>query len=140
MGSGGVYCLCIGIRGDVEAKIGALGVISFPRGRYIYVGSALNGLGARVQRHLRMSRGIYTAIHWHVDYLLSQPEVVVEDVYAVETTERLECEVADSVSRRGEPVKGFGCSDCGCESHLFRVGGWGFLGGLGMKEMVSDKS
>lgn len=85
-----------------------------------------------------MSRSVYTAIHWHVDYLLSQPEAAVEQVYAMETTERLECSVADSVSRHGEPVKGFGCSDCGCESHLFRVGSWDFLKGLDMREICSE--
>jgi Uri superfamily endonuclease len=138
MASRGVYCLCIGIRGDLNVRVGALGTIYFPDGRYIYVGSALNGLEARVRRHLRMSRGIYTAIHWHVDYLLSQPEAIVEKVYALKTAERLECAIAGSVSERGEPVKGFGCSDCRCESHLFRVGSWGFLEGLGMSEIRID--
>jgi len=138
MASGGVYCLCIGIRDDLNVGIGALGVIFFPEGRYIYVGSALNGLEARVRRHLRMSRGVYTAIHWHADYLLSQPEAVVEKVYALETAERLECDIAGTVSEHGEPVKGFGCSDCGCHSHLFRVGRWNFLEGLGMREINID--
>jgi Uri superfamily endonuclease len=136
--SGGIYCLCIGIRGDLDARIGALGAIFFPEGRYIYVGSALNGLEARVRRHLRMSRGTHTAIHWHTDYLLSQPEAVVEKVYTLETAERLECAIAGTVSERGEPVKGFGCSDCGCQSHLFRVGSWDFLEGLGMREISID--
>ena len=42
----GAYCLCIFIEDNLNVRIGALGLLHFERGRYIYVGSALNGLFA----------------------------------------------------------------------------------------------
>ncbi|UCH57795.1 MAG: DUF123 domain-containing protein [Candidatus Bathyarchaeota archaeon] len=97
--------------------------MEFPRGHYVYVGSALNGLDARIRRHLDTSKGSYSAIHWHVDYLLKERAVNIEAVYIKLTEERMECALAESVSEKGIPVPGFGCSDCRCVSHLFRVEG-----------------
>ena len=85
-----------------------------------------------------MSNGIYNAIHWHIDYLLKEPNVSIEDVYVIEIDYRLECSVADLVSIFGESIRGFGCSDCGCRSHFFRVDKWNFLKGLGLKSWNKD--
>jgi len=133
MVSRGAYCLCIAIGTEAAVEVGALGRIVFAPGRYIYVGSAMNGLEARIRRHLNTSRGAIRAVHWHIDYLLKEPGVSVEGVYTLTSDERMECSIAAAVSRRGQPVKGFGCSDCRCESHLFKVRGCGFLSNLGLK-------
>lgn len=133
MVSRGSYCLCISVERELTVEVGALGRRVFPRGRYIYVGSAMGGLEARISRHLDTSRGVVRAIHWHIDYLLREAGVRVEGVYAVASDERSECAIAAAISRRGDPVKGFGCSDCRCESHLFRVEGWRFLPELGLR-------
>lgn len=134
----GVYCLAITVEEPVDIIVGALGRLDFPSGSYIYVGSALNGLEARLRRHIKTSHGRGEATHWHIDYLLKEPEVEIEALYIKLTDLREECELADSVSEWGEPKKGFGCSDCRCISHLFRVDGFDFLLGLGLKPIHLD--
>ncbi|KON30862.1 hypothetical protein AC482_02610 [miscellaneous Crenarchaeota group-15 archaeon DG-45] len=129
----GSYCLCISVDREVAVEVGALGRIVFPSGRYIYVGSAMSGLESRVRRHLNTSRGAAGAIQWHIDYLLREPSVRIEAVYARASSERSECAIASAVSKRGRPVKGFGCSDCRCGSHLFGVDDCRFLSELGLE-------
>ncbi|HUS79277.1 MAG TPA: GIY-YIG nuclease family protein [Patescibacteria group bacterium] len=132
MAEKGVYCLCIKVQREMEVGVGALGNIRFTPGHYIYVGSALNGIRSRIERHLRMSKRVYNAIHWHIDYLLKEEGVSVASVYFMLTDERMECSLAEEVSGMGEPVKGFGCSDCGCVSHLFNVKNCNHLPELGL--------
>jgi Uri superfamily endonuclease len=129
----GVYCLCIRVKGEIDVEVGALGTLRFHEGLYIYVGSALNGLEARILRHIGTSHGTNKVIRWHIDYLLKELKVWIESVYVLATDERVECVLANEVFRRGEPIKGFGCSDCRCVSHLFEVEGCGFLRELGME-------
>ena len=128
----GTYCLCISLSKGLELEIGALGMIRFDQGLYVYVGSALNGLEARVRRHIRTSRGDFKAIHWHIDYLLREPEVEIGGVYVLLSDLREECRVAGEIMKQGASIKGFGCSDCRCESHLFRVDSYDVLSGLGL--------
>jgi Uri superfamily endonuclease len=139
MVSRGAYCLCVYVKDEVDVEVGALGRLSFAPGRYIYVGSALNGLIARVTRHVNTSRGVHKAIRWHIDYLLKEPVVDIESVYTRLTDMRIECDLAGEVAQRGEPVKGFGCSDCGCVSHLFLVEGFCFLSDLGLKRWPNSQ-
>lgn len=131
----GTYCLCISLRRGLELEIGALGMIGFDQGLYVYVGSALNGLEARVRRHIRTSRGDFKAIHWHIDYLLREPEVEIGGVYVLLSDLREECRIAEEIKKLGTSVKGFGCSDCRCESHLFRVDSCDILSGLGLENV-----
>jgi Uri superfamily endonuclease len=128
----GVYCLCIDVSDDLCLQIGALGLVDISNGRYVYVGSALNGIDSRVLRHIKTSKGIYNAIHWHIDYLLREEGVNVEAVFVRLSEEKIECEIADKVSHHGSSIKGFGCSDCRCSSHLFRVKNYTFLPDLKM--------
>jgi Uri superfamily endonuclease len=136
----GAYCICIEVGEDLRINVGALGILEFNNGRYIYVGSALNGLDSRVLRHLNTSKGNYNAIHWHVDYLLREESVSVEAVYVRFSDEKVECEIAGEVSLYGSGVKGFGCSDCRCDSHLFRVDFWDFLPSLNMAQWEAKGS
>ena len=48
----GCYCLIINVDSKKTTKIGKLGKIQFEKGYYIYVGSAMNSLMARIKRHL----------------------------------------------------------------------------------------
>lgn len=130
----GAYCLCIRVERDQRIRIGALGELDFVEGFYVYVGSAMNGLEARVRRHTNTSRGVFRAIHWHLDYLLKEEGVSISRVFIKPSNVKVECEIADSVSGYGAPVKDFGSSDCRCSSHLFRVEGCSFLAQLGMEE------
>ena len=139
----GIYALTIRLaRPVVLAYAGA--PREFAAGWYVYVGSALGGLEARVGRHLRTSQ----PRHWHVDALLAKGEVVDVQLMRVLPVQRLsgltvgktqsqeiehvtrnaqretdsaECRTAVAVAawRGVEPVPGFGASDCKCATHLF---------------------
>ena len=117
----GVYILLLKLERDGCYAIGKLGNIDFPAGSYCYVGSALNGLEARIERHLRKEK----KLHWHIDYLLQHARIT-DIVYAqinksahAKLTQRAECGIAKSLARSLSCIKGFGCSDCRCPSHLF---------------------
>lgn len=134
----GTYCLCIYVTADIEVKVGALGLLPFHRGRYIYIGSALNSLAPRINRHKKISRGQHQVTHWHIDYLLREPVVEIESIHYTEAAERKECFLASEVAKHGTAVKGFGCSDCKCESHLYGVDDCGFVEKLGLKKWDAD--
>jgi len=135
----GSYCLCIRVKDDIKVNVGALGVITFPNGLYIYVGSALNSLMPRLSRHLKTNKGQGKAIHWHIDYILRRPEVEVEGIYITVRAIRMECELASKVAERGVSVPRFGCSDCSCPSHLYRVDDFGFLAKIGLEKIDLDE-
>ena len=109
----GTYLLVIHLQKKSSIIIGALGRIKFQQGYYIYVGSALNGLDQRIQRHLRKQK----KIHWHIDYLLKH--AVIIDVFYKESKVREECNIAKKLDGQLFSIPGFGCTDCRCKSHLF---------------------
>ncbi|MGW8181864.1 MAG: GIY-YIG nuclease family protein, partial [bacterium] len=100
----GTYCLCIENHETKKIKIGALGLHEFKKGKYIYVGSALNSLIPRLERHLKTSKGEHHVTHWHIDYLLREQTVEIDSIYVIESPEHLECSIAEKVSKYGEPV------------------------------------
>jgi Uri superfamily endonuclease len=109
------YQLVIRVAKRVQITVGRLGVFVFPKGTYIYTGSARRNFEARIARHLREEK----TLRWHIDYLLTAPGVSVVDVKRSTTDE---CELNQAVV--GEIViPGFGASDCrhGCGSHLKRL-------------------
>jgi Uri superfamily endonuclease len=132
----GTYLLSIRVNETVDVKVGALGLIRFPRGRYIYIGSALNSLEPRITRHIRTSRGEHHVTHWHIDYLLIDPAVEIETIHFTEAEGRKECVFASVVADHGTTIKGFGCSDCKCKSHLYKVEDIGFIEKMGLKKWV----
>ncbi|MGQ9656020.1 MAG: GIY-YIG nuclease family protein [Thermodesulfobacteriota bacterium] len=86
----------------------------FPRGWYAYVGSAMNGIDKRVQRHLRSLK----KMRWHIDFLLDK--AVVKDVIPMPSELREECAKAAALKAIGGVViaRKFGSTDCRCETHL----------------------
>ena len=130
----GIYALCLMVDGDISVMIGALGDLFFQRGRYVYVGSALNSLEPRLLRHIGKSEGNIGKLHWHIDHLLIEHSVRISDIFVKETLEREECVLADFVGRHGVVIRNFGSSDCGCDGHLFRVENTDFLEGFGLVE------
>jgi len=134
----GTYVLCIRVKETIDVIVGALGLIQFQSGMYIYIGSALNSLKPRIIRHIETSRGTHNVTHWHIDYLLREPAVRLEAVYFTDATERLECVYASAVAEHGTAVKGFGCSDCRCVSHLYNVHDCGFIEKMGLKKWPTD--
>ena len=114
--SGGTYTLLVELPERAVITVGALDEHTFERGWYAYTGSALGTGGfARVERHRAVATGENDTRHWHIDYLLGQPETTVVAVARTADAD-VECAVAGALS--GQPVAGFGASDCGCESHL----------------------
>ncbi len=95
--------------------MGKLENLNFKGGYYVYVGSALNNIDARVNRHLKDEKKLF----WHVDYLLNSPEAYVFEVILERSGEKWECDVAFLISKGGISVDKFGSSDCKCDSHLF---------------------
>jgi Uri superfamily endonuclease len=110
----GVYLLLINLKKNSRIKIGRLGRITFSKGFYVYVGSALNSLQARVARHLSSEK----KLKWHIDYLLASPNAEVETVITRQTEKKIECKVNEIIQKFGKPVEKFGSSDCKCKSHL----------------------
>jgi len=131
----GSYCLCIRVDRNSDIKAGALGVINFPKGRYVYIGSALNSLIPRLNRHLRTARGESRVTHWHIDYLLRDPSIEIEAIYATDWSVKMECEIADIVAEKGKAILHFGCSDCLCRTHLYKVKSFSFLKKTGLKKV-----
>ncbi|MBE3121796.1 MAG: GIY-YIG nuclease family protein [Thermoplasmata archaeon] len=109
----GAYLLIITLPKDTSVMVGKHGILHFKKGCYAYVGSALNGLDQRIQRHLRRDK----KTHWHIDYLLPFTEII--EIFYKENNRREECRIAQYLERNFASIQGFGCSDCSCKSHLF---------------------
>jgi Uri superfamily endonuclease len=112
----GIYCLVFQTSG-CQVKIGALGILTFRAGWYIYVGSALGSGGLkRLGRHISLALLCDKQPKWHVDYLLTSPCFSLVYTVSADTADRLECRLARELNRDSIPK--FGCSDCSCTSHL----------------------
>ena len=110
----GSYLLILNLKKNQNIHVGELGKISFKKGFYIYVGSAMANLTKRMERHRRIRK----RHHWHIDELRAVAEF--HSVLAIRSSTRLECEIAEALSGIAEwLIPGFGSSDCSCETHLF---------------------
>lgn len=111
----GSYLLAGYLKEDTYIPIGNLGERFFAKGFYLYVGSAMQSLSRRVQRHFRKAK----KKHWHIDFLLP----FLEDLRAfpIQSSENLECALARELRRISQEVPSFGSSDCSCPSHLFHM-------------------
>jgi Uri superfamily endonuclease len=113
----GTYALILKLPHAAAITVGRLGRFQFPRGWYVYVGSAHGpgGLAARVSRHLRSSK----PVHWHVDYLWTDARPV--EVWYTVGSQKRECAWACALVGLGGasiPAPRFGASDCRCPTHL----------------------
>ncbi|MDD1769610.1 MAG: GIY-YIG nuclease family protein [Methanomassiliicoccales archaeon] len=116
--SSGAYVLVIDLARDQRLVVGKLGEFRFPAGTYAYVGSAMGGLGGRLGRHLNPGR----KVHWHIDRLTRAG--TIRGAFVIPSMERQECALSDALGHLdgSNPMcPGFGCSDCNCITHLFRV-------------------
>lgn len=109
----GCYILLIELKENKAIQIGKLRKIYFKKGFYLYVGSALNSLEKRIQRHLKKDK----KTHWHIDYLLRYAKII--NVFYKENNKREECNIVKKLDKKVSSITGFGCSDCKCGSHLF---------------------
>jgi Uri superfamily endonuclease len=107
----GTYALVILSKDRLLLPIGKLGTHDFPSGYYIYVGSALRGLNARLKRHLKEGK----SLHWHIDYLLLQATII--QIWYSFSKDRLECTwnaILADLPEATPVIPGFGSSDCRC--------------------------
>jgi len=113
----GIYILLIKIDKNIEVEIGSLGKINFDKGIYFYIGSAQNNLEKRIQRHKVKNK----KLRWHIDYLLKNKYVKILKIYYKKAGREEECKIAKMLSKTEIPISKFGCSDCNCKSHLFKI-------------------
>ncbi len=109
----GAYLLVLRLDTPHVVKTGSLGTRRYLPGWYVYVGSAMKGLNARMARHRRKRK----RKHWHIDYLRDVAEYV--DCLPIRSTTRMECDIARDMAANSNGITGFGCSDCACAAHLF---------------------
>jgi len=113
----GLYVIVMSLNRPVKVRVGALGMVMFGRGAYLYIGSAKRHLKKRIERHKRRKK----PLRWHIDYFrkVSRWEFSVSF-----TGHSGECELARLV---GQAVDGaiahsrFGSSDCRCPGHLIHT-------------------
>jgi Uri superfamily endonuclease len=116
----GCYSLIIVLAKRRTLRVGQRGSADFPAGTYIYTGSAMTGLAARLTRHLARHK----KLRWHIDYLLRSRNAQIKHIFTYGPAPGQEC-------RRNQIVAGlpgarmimrkFGASDCrgGCAAHLY---------------------
>jgi Uri superfamily endonuclease len=122
----GAYQLYINISRKVKIKIGSLGEFKFEQGIYVYTGSAMKNLRQRVARHQRLaSDKDKSKLRWHIDYLLTNKFVHLEEIKLFPSTQKEECEINQVLLNQGKatiPIAKFGSSDCrNCKSHLVYI-------------------
>jgi Uri superfamily endonuclease len=116
----GCYSLIIALKRQKRIRVGKLGVAQFPAGTYVYTGSAMKGLAARLRRHCSHQK----KIHWHIDHLLALPEARVKKIITYPSAPHQECRQNQRIAARAGAaviLPNFGSTDCksGCASHLF---------------------
>ena len=115
----GCYSLIIDLNRKKTIQVGKLGEAIFPAGTYVYTGSAMRGLGARLKRHCSRKK----KLHWHIDYLLTLQEARVRQIILYPAAPGQECRQNKRIAACAGAVvilHNFGASDCksGCPSHL----------------------
>ena len=115
----GCYSLIIDLKRKKTIRVGKLGKAVFPVGTYVYTGSAMKGLRARLRRHCTQKK----KIHWHIDHLLTLPDARIKKIILYPAAPGQECRQNKRITALpGATVilKNFGASDCRsrCLSHL----------------------
>jgi sugar fermentation stimulation protein A len=110
----GSYLLVLEVAQSRRIDAGGLGKVTFPKGYYVYAGSARANLTKRVERHLRRRK----QFHWHIDFLRDRADSCT--ALPVRTSEDLEHDLAEALGRLADwSIPRFGSSDCKCPTHLF---------------------
>ena len=112
----GSYIIILRLARARRIPIGGLGAVKFPKGYYLYVGSAREGLSQRIARHRRLTK----RMHWHIDHLREHADFVAG--IPIRTSRDIECSLARELGAIADwKIPGFGSSDCSCATHLFAM-------------------
>jgi Uri superfamily endonuclease len=112
-----LYAVHLYLKEDQNIVIGKLGEFTFQNGKYIYIGSAKRAITSRLARHKMIDK----KKRWHLDYLRYHCEIT--RIITYEDSDG-ECALAENLRKEfggTHPVRGFGSSDCKCNSHLIWV-------------------
>jgi sugar fermentation stimulation protein A len=110
----GSYIVVLHLARTRRIRTGDLGLISYPKGFYCYVGSAPDNLSRRVAHHQRKRKGLFR----HIDHVRNM--AVVKAVLPVRASADLACSIADALRAIAAwSIPGFGSADCSCNGHLF---------------------
>ena len=94
----GIDLLRIYLKKDKIISIGRLGRISFKKGYYVYVGSAMNNLERRIERHKSSKK----KVHWHIDYFLRYGKII--GVKKIITDKRAECKMSNKIMKMSDSM------------------------------------
>ncbi len=130
----GSYVLLVELKEPTSIQVGKLGHIDFPASWYVYVGSALNGIEHRINRHFSQRK----KLHWHIDYFLYHSHLY--QAYCKENPKREECNIAHLFASRFKLIPSFGSSDCNCIGHLFYGNKQDLIKTIRLAEMTFFKS
>jgi len=113
----GLYAIVMSLSRPVKIRVGALGMVMFERGAYLYIGSARRHLKKRIERHRRRKK----TLRWHIDYFrkVSRWESHISFAGYIG-----ECRLARLVKSAVDGVidnARFGASDCRCPGHLIHT-------------------
>ena len=113
----GTYVLIFNLESDCRIAVGKLGWFAFPSGWYAYSGSALGpgGLAGRLRHHLHIAGHP----HWHMDFL--RPHGRIAEIWyghGPAYDEHRWSGILVRMAGTRAVAKGFGSSDCRCETHL----------------------
>ena len=113
----GTYILVLQCERVESIEVGKLGQLQIIPGFYLYIGSAFGpgGVAARIKHHCKPA----SRPHWHIDYLRRACELV--DMRCVYNEKREHDWAQQLANTKGiaAPFRGFGSSDCDCDTHLF---------------------
>jgi sugar fermentation stimulation protein A len=110
----GSYLLVLEVAQSRRIDVGGMGKVAFPKGYYVYAGSARANLTKRVERHLRRRK----QFHWHIDFLRDRADSCT--ALPVRSSEDLEHDLAAALGQVADwDIPRFGSSDCRCPTHLF---------------------
>lgn len=127
----GLYVVVLRLDTPTRLRVGALGLLDFSPGSYLYVGSARRNLRRRVARHLNFGAPINP--RWHIDALTRAGPIRALGVVLYPAAASVlvgECALNRAVGQalsethpEAGAVSRFGAGDCrqGCLGHLWHT-------------------
>lgn len=112
----GSYLLLLQNKYKCSVRVGKLGQIIFDPGIYVYVGSALNNIISRVNRHFKSDKKVF----WHIDYITPTPMDIIGAILLI-SDEKLENILSALLEKYFLYIPKFGSTDTKDVSHLYYI-------------------